>query len=112
VLAAEWVLALAGILAVTRGRRGAGCSTRVRVALYLCMGWLALFLLVPIVAALPPAALAWLLAGGAAYTVGAAIFVTQRPRLWPGRFGSHDLWHCLVLIGSACHFVLIWAFVA
>jgi hemolysin III len=34
------------------------------------------------------------------------------PRLWPGRFGSHDLWHVLVLAGSACHFVMILRFIA
>ena len=60
---------------------------------------------------LPSAALAWLVAGGIVYTVGAVIFALERPRLWPGIFGAHDLWHVFVLGGSACHFVLMLRFV-
>ena len=52
------------------------------------------------------------LAGGVAYSVGSVVFVTGRPHLWPRHFGSHDLWHVLVLVGSACHFIVMWAFVA
>ena len=42
----------------------------------------------------------------------AVIFITDRPHLWPGRFMAHDLWHSLVLIGSACHFMVMFDFVA
>jgi len=87
----EWTLAAIGIPLVVLGR---GTSNLVRTILYLCMGWLGL------------------LAGGIAYSVGAIIFVTNRPNLWPGRFHAHDLWHSLVLVGSACHFILILSFVA
>lgn len=108
-LAAEWALAAAGIFAVTRT---AGCSMRARLTIYLVMGWLALLAIGPIVRALPAAGIAWLVAGGAAYSIGALIYATGSPRLWPGRFGSHDLWHVLVLVGSACHFILVLTFVA
>ena len=54
----------------------------------------------------------WLFAGGIVYTVGAVIFALERPRLWPGVFGAHDLWHLFVLGGSACHFVVMLRFVA
>ena len=37
----------------------------------------------------------------------AVVFATKWPRLWPGRFGSHDLWHVFVLGGSACHWALM-----
>jgi hemolysin III len=73
---------------------------------------MAVVAIVPILSALPTAGLIWLLAGGAAYSVGAVVFVTRRPNLWPRHFESHDLWHTLVLVGSACHFVVMWAFVA
>lgn len=75
--------------------------------LYLVMGWLCVIAIAPLVQALPPAALSWLVAGGLVYSLGAVVFATERPRLWPGIFGSHDLWHCLVLGGSACHFVVM-----
>jgi hemolysin III len=82
-----------------------------RVVLYLVMGWLALLALTPLRAALPPAGLAWLIAGGVVYSIGAVIFAADKPHLWPGKFSAHDLWHLFVLGGSACHFVVIAEFV-
>lgn len=76
-------------------------------ALYLLMGWLCVVAVGPLVRALPAPALAWLVAGGLVYTAGAVVFAMERPRLWPGVFGAHDLWHVCVLAGSACHFVVM-----
>jgi hemolysin III len=81
------------------------------LVLYMVMGWLAAIAMGPLARALPGAALGWLVAGGLVYTVGAVIFALERPRLWPGIFGAHDLWHVFVLGGSACHFVLMLRFV-
>ena len=109
-LLAEWTMAAAGIVLVACGR---GQSDWKRTILYLCMAWgVGLVGMQAIVAALPQAGVVWLLLGGAAYSVGAVIFATDRPDLWPGRFVAHDLWHVLVLLGSACHFVVIFRFVA
>jgi hemolysin III len=105
----EWVLAAVGVPLVLLGRAQ---SNVLRTILYLCMGWLGLIAAVPLLRTFPAGAIAWLLAGGAAYSIGAIIFVVDRPHLWPGRFHAHDLWHTLVLAGSACHFILILLFVA
>lgn len=75
--------------------------------LYLIMGWLCLVAIVPLVQLLSPEAMGWLVAGGVVYSLGAVVFAIERPRLWPGKFGAHDLWHCMVLGGSACHFVVM-----
>jgi hemolysin III len=80
--------------------------------IYLVMGWLCIIAAGPLTGALPAAGLLALLAGGLLYTVGAVVFVTERPRLWPGRFGAHDLWHMFVLGGSACHFAVMLGCVA
>lgn len=82
------------------------------VVLYLLMGWLSLLVVRPLSLSLSPAAMSWLMAGGVVYTLGAVIFATERPRLWPGVFSAHELWHCFVLGGSACHFVLMLCYVA
>jgi len=108
-LAAEYTLALVGVVMVLCRLR---LPTVLRVALYLIMGWLALAALGPLSAALPPAGLAWLFAGGVLYTLGTVIFATDRPHLWPGRFSAHDLWHVFVLGGSLCHYILMARFVA
>jgi hemolysin III len=76
-------------------------------ATYLFMGYLALVAVIPLVRAVSLAGVLWLVAGGAAYTVGAVIYSRQRPNPFPGWFGHHEIWHVLVLVGSACHFAFM-----
>ncbi|HEY3266243.1 MAG TPA: hemolysin III family protein [Armatimonadota bacterium] len=108
-LAAEWTMALAGILLIFFWRNAPHWP---RVFLYISMGWLAVLAWPQLRAALPTAALYWLIAGGLAYTGGTVIYATDRPHLWPGKFSAHDLWHIFVMTGSVCHFVLVLAFIA
>ena len=102
-------IALSGIVLRLAWRRA---PEWIAVVLYLVMGWLSVTVLKPLGSTLDSHAIGWLFAGGIVYTVGAAVFALQRPRLWPGRFSSHELWHLFVLAGSACHFVLMARFVA
>lgn len=104
ILTAEYTLAGIGCAATLLWRNA---PEWVRVALYVCMGWLIVPVLHSVSSSLGPEILGWLVAGGIAYTLGTVIFATERPRLWPGRFGSHDLWHIFVLAGSICHFVMM-----
>lgn len=76
-------------------------------ALYLVLGWMALVAIVPIWQALPAGGVAWLLAGGAFYSLGAVVYARKRPDPWPAVFGYHGLWHLFVLAGSVCHFLLM-----
>ena len=79
--------------------------------LYLLMGWLALVAIVPIVQTLPSGGVLWLVLGGLFYSVGAIIYGLKKPDWFPGLLGYHELWHLLVLAGSACHFVMILLYV-
>ncbi len=79
---------------------------------YLGMGYMALAAAAPLAARVSPAGLAWLAAGGIAYTVGAIIFTRERPDPIPGVFGHHEIWHLLVLVGSGCHFGFMLRYVA
>ena len=49
-------------------------------------------------------ALAWLVAGGVAYTLGAVVYAREWPDPWPSRFGHHEIWHLFVLAGAGAHF--------
>jgi hemolysin III len=70
--------------------------------LYVAMGWVAVVAAAPLVARMPGAGLAWLVAGGLAYTAGAVVFLfDSRVRY------AHFVWHLFVLGGSACHFVAV-----
>jgi hemolysin III len=79
----------------------------ISTGMYLAMGYMSLLAAAPLAAAVPASGLAWLVAGGLAYTAGAIIFSRERPDPWPGRFGHHEIWHLLVLVGSACHFAFM-----
>ena len=103
--AAVWVLAIAGtVLTIAR----LAIPRWLTSAIYLCMGWLAAFAIVPIYRALPASGFAWLLAGGLLYTVGGVLYAVK----WPGRdnprFGCHEIFHVFILLGSIAHFVLMY----
>ena len=96
-----WGLAAFGVLLkVFAGIRWNGLST----ALYVGMGWLIVIAAKPLWESLPAAGLAWLLAGGLAYTAG--VYFDLRKTL---RFG-HLVWHLFVVAGTACHFVAVWKY--
>ena len=103
-LAAVWLIALAGI---PFKLFFLDAPVWVSTATYLAMGYLALVALGPIVHAVSFRGLAWLIAGGLAYTLGAVIYAQQRPDPFPDRFGHHEIWHLLVLAGSGCHFAFM-----
>lgn len=86
--------------------------TWISTGMYLGMGYIVLGAAVPLAARVSPAGLAWLVAGGLAYTVGAIIFTRERPDPFPGVFGHHEIWHLLVLVGSGCHFGFMLRYVA
>ena len=93
-----WGLALAGVafkLFYT------GRFPRLSTAIYLGMGWMVLIAAGPLVRALDPAGLAWLVAGGLAYTAGTAFYHSRRVPY------AHAVWHLFVLAGSVCHAVAV-----
>jgi hemolysin III len=67
--------------------------------LYVAMGWVVLIAAVPLVEAISTAGLMWLVAGGAAYTAGALVFLLDSKVRY-----AHFVWHLFVMAGSACHF--------
>jgi hemolysin III len=103
-LAAVWLIALAGI---PFKLLFLDAPVWISTATYLGMGYLALVAVVPIARAVSMSGLAWLIAGGMAYTVGAVIYARRRPDPFPGRFGHHEIWHLLVLAGSGCHYAFM-----
>ncbi len=103
-LAASWAIAAVGIPFKIRWL---DAPVWISTSSYLGMGYLALVAVVPLGRAVGAGGLAWLVAGGIAYTIGAVIYARRRPDPLPGRFGHHGLWHLLVLAGSACHFAFM-----
>ena len=79
------------------GVRATGVSTLA----YVAMGWLILIAADPAWHLVPKPGLAWLFAGGIAYTAGAAFYRAERIRYF------HFVWHLFVVAGTACHFVAV-----
>jgi hemolysin III len=99
-----WALAALGVwLKSINGLNHPILST----GLYLLMGWLVVIAIVPLQQLMAPAGLAWLVAGGLAYT-GGVVFYALDQRL---RYG-HFIWHLFVISGTACHFLAVFWYAA
>lgn len=85
-------------------------------ALYLGMGWIAIIVIKPLLAAAPRGFFLWLLAGGLFYSIGAVVHGARWPRrMFAGTrrmFGPHEIWHLFVMAGSFAHYWAIFSYTA
>ncbi|TAK67784.1 MAG: hypothetical protein EPO22_02605 [Dehalococcoidia bacterium] len=77
------------------------------VGLYMALGWIGIIPVVQVVSSLAPLAILLLLAGGLSYTIGGIVYARRRPDPWPRVFGYHEVFHTLVIVGSAIHFTVV-----
>ncbi|MCF8087382.1 MAG: hemolysin III family protein [Desulfotignum sp.] len=82
----------------------------ISTVIYLGMGWLCMVVVYPLVQILEPAPLLWLALGGLFYSLGAMVYIFKKPDPFPKVFGFHEIWHIFVLLGSACHFWLVFGY--
>ena len=94
-LCAVWLIAIAGISlqAVLLHK-----ADWINCLLYLSMGWLAVFVIDPLVSTLDSTGLALLVAGCLAYTVGVVFYIFERIPF------SHAIWHTFVFAGTTLQF--------
>ncbi len=71
---------------------------------YILVGWCAVFVVKPVVAAISLEGFLWLLAGGIAYTVGAVFYAVAAKG---GPRYIHSVFHLFVILGSALQAVCI-----
>lgn len=100
-----WIVAIIGMLIALVWGKG---PKWVRAALYVSAGWLAVPYLLEMKATLGIINFWLLLAGGVTYTLGALVYACKRPDPIPHIFGYHELFHVLVVIASAFHFIIIY----
>ncbi len=101
-LCAVWLIAIAGISlqAVLLHK-----ADWINCLLYLSMGWLAVFVIDPLVSTLDSTGLALLVAGGLAYTVGVVFYIFERIPF------SHAIWHTFVFAGTTLQFFSVLVYV-
>lgn len=99
VLAVVWAIATVGTVAKCANRL---THPFLSTALYMGLGWAAIFILEPMMHAIPGGGVALIVSGGVLYTLGAIVFhFDDRIRY------AHFVWHLLVLGASGCHFVAV-----
>jgi hemolysin III len=97
-----WGLAVSGI---TLKLFFTGKYELLSTMMYVFMGWVIIFAVKPLIQNLSTEGIAWLLAGGIAYTVGAIIYSFKKIKF------NHAIFHVFVLIGSISHFVSVYLYV-
>ena len=97
-----WGLALVGILFKVFH---VGRFPIVSMLVYLSMGWLVVIAWKPVLRTIPGGGIAWLVAGGLAYTAGILFYASHKLPF------NHAIWHLFVLGGSVCHYVAVLLYV-
>ncbi len=93
-----WALATAGIIKKAWFKHR---FPKFALASYLAMGWLAVVAAPQLADAIGPNGMAWLVAGGVSYSVGAVFYVLKQMPF------NHAVWHLFVLGGGVCHFLSV-----
>lgn len=109
IIAVIWALTVLGLAAALLW---INAPRWVTAGLALFMGWLSVLAVYPLLQVLPMAGFWWLLAGGILYSIGGVLYAVK----WPGRhnpnFGCHEIFHVFIVLGSICHFFLMYSVIA
>jgi hemolysin III len=106
-LAVGWTIAVVGIVhQIVTKTPGMGLS----IALKATLGWLSVLVMIPLAHSLGIMPVVLLAIGGAVYTVGMVLLVTERPRLWPRVFSYHEVFHVLTIVASAFHYAVAYRY--
>lgn len=79
--------------------------------LYIVLGWVIVFAIVPLSSVLGMAGLGLLISGGAMYTIGGIIYVIKPKFLEFKHLGFHEIFHLFILAGSLSHFLAVYYYV-
>lgn len=72
------------------------------VIVYLALGWMAVFIIQPLIQNLPAPIWFWIIASGLCYTLGVVFYLWHRLQF------HHAIWHLFVLGGTVTHFIAIY----
>lgn len=75
--------------------------------IYLAMGWMAVFAIVPLSEVMSSMGMMFLILGGLLYTIGGILYAVKWPFRHNPRFGCHEIFHLFILSGSVAHFCMM-----
>ncbi len=98
-LCVQWaIIAVASILKIFF----TGKYHNLSVSLYIMLGWMLVFVIKPLIEAMPPDIFLYIIAGGMFYTTGILFYNRDKQKY------AHNIWHCFVLAGTLLHFIAIY----
>ena len=74
---------------------------------YIGLGWAVVLALPELTSRLSAGEMALLVAGGLVYTAGGVVLGTRWPNPSARWFGYHEVWHAMVVVACACHYLTI-----
>ena len=77
----------------------------VSLASYLLLGWYLVFIYPYVSELMPNGAISWLIAGGLFFTGGVYFYLNDRKPYY------HTIWHLCVLLGTLCHYFVMYKYV-
>jgi hemolysin III len=105
-IAFQWSLVGIGVISQIFFPRA---PRKLYAVIYLFMGWSGLVAIKQILANMSVSQSVLLFTGGAAFTLGSIIYAIKKPRILPGIFSFHELFHVTVLIGGVLHYAMIYS---
>lgn len=104
---------MVGILGIIFKLCWVTCPKWLSSVMYIAMGWMCVMAFTPIMNNMATSEFVWLLTGGIIYTIGGIIYAIRTPRVKAYNerhryFGTHEIFHVCVMIGSLCHFVMVY----
>lgn len=106
-LSAIWFLTILGIIFKVLW---INMPRKIYTSFYVILGWAAVFAIYPLYKAVGGIAVLFLAAGGVSYTVGAIVYA-KKSKVKIGHFGFHEIFHLFILVGSLCHFLMIYFYI-
>ncbi|NIZ47169.1 hemolysin III family protein [Entomospira nematocerorum] len=107
-IAIIWSIALLGTLFKALWVKSPGW---VNSTLYIAMGWIAVYVIIPLYDGVGLVGLLLMILGGVLYSMGAIIYALGKKRDLKIAMRMHDIFHVFVLAGSVAFFVVMYVFI-
>lgn len=94
-----WTIALLGTIYKIMSFNSFDKYKMLSTLIYIGMGWMAVFLIRPMLQKFPTSVMIWILIGGIIYTVGTFFYKSKKLTY------NHVIWHFFVLAAAISHFI-------
>ena len=104
-------VAIASVIGIIFKLLWVTCPRWLSSVIYITVGWFAAFAIYPLSQVLAKPSLILLVLGGVLYSIGGIIYALKKDSIKIGVFGSHEIFHIFIMLGTLCHFISIFVYV-